>query len=420
MQTQAEIGMRNARAAKSIFKMEVLRRTLWKTENITQSDRDIIAREKSNSTDAMMEVTIKAEDFELENEIEMLEKAEFDPTDTTVNFGDGSKADLKSTENDMKEESKEEDGKDKILRILKDYAELFNEEISIKDTNTAPDMNIVLKKGMSLPPPTKMRRRAPKEYCAIKEWLDKMKVKGFVEAAINVPHAAERVAVFRKEKWRICHDYRALNDVTQEDIFPQKSADEIFASMEGCRFFSIIDTNSGYNQMKIAVEDRDKTAFKTMNGTYRMIVMPFGLKNAPSHFNRWLDKVLKNIKAQRYVDDIIIATKTLDDHFKILADVLEACRINGVKLRTSKCTFLKTSIKVLGHIVSADGLKPDPEKVKAIREYGKPIKVKELKSFLGLLSYYRKFCRMLAEDTKNLREISNNKKQNDKLIWTAD
>jgi hypothetical protein len=173
-----------------------------------------------------------------------------------------------------------------------------------------------------------------------------------------------------------------LNEGTKEDLYPQERADQVLASFEGCKFFSTLDATSGYWQVPIAKESQHLVAFKSAPGPFQWTTLPFGLVKAPSHYNRCMTKVLDGLDAKRYVDDIIIASRTWEEHVDKLRQVLQRCREHGVKLKPSKCHIgmHMKEVQVLGHIVSSEGVSPDPMKTRAMAEMAPPTNVKELRT----------------------------------------
>ena len=237
------------------------------------------------------------------------------------------------------------------------------------------------RRGRSRP----LRRRSDEEARAIKEFIETMVSAGMIEQC-SVPQAADLVLVRQKakKKIRICVDFRELNSGTIVDQYPQACADEILSSFNGCKYFSTLDATSGYWQVEEA--SRFLTAFRTKYGTYMWKRLPFGLVNAPAHYNRWMEQVLEGLPVFRYVDDIIIATATWEEHMKVLEQVLRRCKEHGVKLKASKCHIGKGEVEVLGHVVNSQGIRPVRKKISAILDMPAPTTAKELKTFIGCVS----------------------------------
>jgi hypothetical protein len=209
------------------------------------------------------------------------------------------------------------------------------------------------------------------------------------------------VVLIRKKDgtWRFCVDYRKLNAVTIRDVYPLPRIADVLSRLEGAQYFSILDLQAGYHQIPVRKEDRHKTAFITADGLFQFKVLPFGLSNGPSSFQRSMDIILAGLRWTAclvYLDDVIVYASTIDLHVERLRLVLECLGKAGLKLKVSKCRFAESSLKVLGHVVDADGIRPDPEKLAAVREFPPcnvvktvALKVKKVQSYLGRCSYYR-------------------------------
>jgi hypothetical protein len=172
----------------------------------------------------------------------------------------------------------------------------------------------------------------------------------------------------------MCVDFRKLNDITVGDSFPLPNIQDILDKLGRARYFSAIDCACGYWQVPLAEEDRIKTAFSMPTGHYEYL-MPFGLKSAPSTFQRLMNKVFMGLLGTRcfvYLDDIIIFGESFQEHNARLREVFDKLRQFNLKIEPDKCEFLKTELSYLGHVVTRDGVKPDPEKVKAIKEFPIP------------------------------------------------
>ena len=192
----------------------------------------------------------------------------------------------------------------------------------------------------------------------------------------------------------MCVDSRAINKITIGYKFPIPRLEDMLDCLSGAMFFSKIDLRSGYHQIRIRPGDEWKTAFKTKEGLYEWMVMPFGLSNAPSTFMRVMNQVLKPFSSQFvvvYFDDILIYSKTEEEHIKHVREVLKVLRENKLFVNLKKCIFLSRRLLFLGFVISSDGISVDDEKVRAIREWPIPKTVIELRSFLGLASFYRRF-----------------------------
>ncbi|KAF9762429.1 Retrovirus-related Pol polyprotein from transposon [Nosema granulosis] len=213
---------------------------------------------------------------------------------------------------------------------------------------------------------------------------------------------------------RMCIDYRALNQLTTKDRYPLPRIDEILDSLAGAEFFTTLDATSGYYQIAVEEEDKKKTAFAWKGGLYEFNRMPFGLCNAPATFQRTMDKILREergVYVIPYLDDIVVYSKNLEEHKEHIMNVLNKLKEAGISLNRKKCKFAQTEIKILGTVVSKDKIRPDPDKVKAIREFPMPLTIRELRSFLGIANYCREYIVDYAKMLKPLFDLLKGEKK---------
>ena len=212
-----------------------------------------------------------------------------------------------------------------------------------------------------------------------------------------------------KPKWRLVTDFRKVNLKTINDKYPIPNINEILYKLGKCNYFSTIDLASGFHQIEMNPADKEKTAFNTDHGHYQYRRMPFGLKNAPSTFQRVMDNILRGLLNKIclvYLDDIIVFASNLKEHLDRLNLVFDRLNRANFKIQLDKCEFLKREVAFLGHIVTPEGVKPNPDKIKAIKNFPIPTTAKQIKSFLGLLGYYRKFIANFAKLTKPLTKLT--------------
>ena len=262
------------------------------------------------------------------------------------------------------------------------------------------------------------RRLPPFKREAVEEQLEELVKQGRIEESSS-PWSSPIVLARKKDgSYRLCIDYRKLNSVTIKDAQPLPRTDDILESLDGAVWFSTLDLASGYWQVPVASQDRDKTAFVTHKGQFNWTCMPFGLTNGPATFQRLMNLALKGLAWKDclvYLDDIIIWSKNFDEHLERLRAVFERLRLAKVKLKRKKCHFLQQSIRFLGHIVSSEGIQTDPEKTKAVQEWPTPKDVAEVRSFLGLASYYRRFIQDFAVKSEPLRRLL---QKSEEFEWT--
>ncbi|EYC05726.1 hypothetical protein Y032_0080g1333 [Ancylostoma ceylanicum] len=220
---------------------------------------------------------------------------------------------------------------------------------------------------------------------------------------------------------RLCIDYRELNKIIRQDSYPLPKIDTVLQCLKGKRFFSTMDLASGYWQIRLSEDAKRKSAFTTSEGLFEFTVLPFGLSTSPSVFQRMMDMVIKGLDLEDevfvYIDDILIGTDTLERHYAVLKLVLEALRRANLRLKPQKCDFIQESVSFLGHYIDKEGVKTDKEKVRKIVEYPIPKNVAELRTFLGMASYYRKFIAGFSKMAKGLYNLISPKT---KWTWTEE
>jgi hypothetical protein len=263
-----------------------------------------------------------------------------------------------------------------------------------------------------------LRRHPQAHLQAIDDQVEEMRQHGIIEPAAS-PWASNVVLVRKKDgSLRFCVDYRSLNAVTYRDTYPLPHIDTCLDALNGCSWFSTLDLRSGYHNIPIRNQDKDKTAFITRRGCWRYNVMPFGLTCAPSVFQRLMDLVLCGLTFEIcmvYLDDIIVFSSDFSSHLNRLEQVF--CRLRGanLKVKPSKCRLFQRRVEFLGHVVSSAGIEMQAEKVAVVRDWPVPQNLREVRSFLGLCSYYRKFISGFANIAASLHELM---KKNTAFVWS--
>ena len=253
-----------------------------------------------------------------------------------------------------------------------------------------------------------------------KEEINKMLQRGVIEPS-NSAWASPVVLVTKKDGTpRFCIDYRRVNDCTVKDAYPLPRVDDCIDSLSGAKFFSSLDLNSGYWQVGMKPEDKEKTAFATTMGLYQFTVMSFGLANAPSTFERLMENVLRGLQWEEcllYMDDIIVPSRTIEQGLERLEHIFQRLKMANLKLKPSKCSLFQTQVNFLGHIVSESGIATNPDKISAVKNWAVPKNSKEVKSFLGLCSYYRRFVKDFAKIARPLHKVS---EKHAKFQWSSE
>jgi hypothetical protein len=260
-------------------------------------------------------------------------------------------------------------------------------------------------------------RMPPNELVELKIQLQDLLDKGFIRPSAS-PWGCPALFVKKKDNsLRLCVDYRPLNVVTIKKKYPLLRIDILFDQLAGPKVFSKIDLCSGYHQIKIKPSDIPKTAFLTRYGLYEYLVMSFGLTNAPAYFMYLMNSVFMP-ELDRFIvvfiDDILIYSKTDEDHADHLRVVLQRLRDHRLYAKFSKCEFWLDSVKFLGHTISSEGISVDPTKVQEVMDWKPPTSVHQIRSFLRLAGYYRRFIPDFSKIAKPMTELL---KKEVKFVW---
>ncbi|XP_011707937.1 PREDICTED: uncharacterized protein K02A2.6-like [Wasmannia auropunctata] len=276
--------------------------------------------------------------------------------------------------------------------------EFLENQLPLFDTITGPtkhaEHHIRVKPG-TLPIKQRYRPRNPAMQAIIDQEVEKMHNEGIIEKS-HSPWSSPIVVVRKKDgKHRFCIDFRRVNDVTETDAYPLPQITATLDKLRGAKHLTTLDLKNGYWQVPLSASSRSVTAFTVPGkGLFQFKVMPFGLHSAPATFQRLLDTVLGPELEPRvfvYLDDIIVISSTFEEHLETLREVFERLRRANLRLNPEKCRFCVDRLKYLGHIVDEEGIRTDPEKTQAVTQWPTPQTVKQIRQFLGLASWYRRF-----------------------------
>lgn len=297
--------------------------------------------------------------------------------------------------------------KDKVTRLFNRFEAIFSKGAT--DLGNTDIVKHVINLTDDKPFKEPYRRVAPALIQEIREHLAEM-IEADAIRPSDSPYSSNVVIVRKKDGTiRFCIDYRKLNLRTIKDAYAIPRIEDTLHLLAGSRHFSTLDLKAGYWQVELKEEDKCKTAFQVGTlGFYECNRMPFGLCNAPATFQRLMERCMGDLNLREcliYLDDIIIFSETFDAHLDRLEAVFDRLRQHNLKLKPSKCEFFKTEVTYLGHIVSADGIKTDPGKINAIKDWPVPHSVKDVRRFLGFSGYYRKFVKNYASIVRPLNDL---------------
>jgi hypothetical protein len=279
------------------------------------------------------------------------------------------------------------------IPIIRDFPEVFPEDVYGLPPIRQVEFRIDLIPGAT-PVAKSPYRLAPPEMQELASQLQELADKGFIRPS-HSPWGAPVLFVKKKDgTFRMCIDYRELNKLTIKNRYPLPRIDDLFDQLQGSAWFSKIDLRSGYHQLRVHEDDISKTAFRTRYGHYEFTVMPFGLTNAPAVFMDLMNRVCRPYLDKFvivFIDDILIYSKTREEHEQHLKLMLELLRKEQLYAKFSKCEFWLKEVQFLGHIFNKDGVQVDPAKIEAVKNWNAPRTPTEVRSFLGLAGYYRRF-----------------------------
>jgi hypothetical protein len=308
--------------------------------------------------------------------------------------------------------------REKLFQLIKKEEVTFKEKLTEEiRSNQLPKYTMKLK-GDAIPHIAAMGRMSPDKESLLEKEIADLLERGLIELSDGTWRA--RVVLVKKKdgKWRRCIDYRVLNDMTVADSYPMVRIDETLDQLGKAKYFSKLDMVEGYYQIPLHESSKPFTGFATRSGFYQWRYLPMGFKNAGAAFQRQMDTVLGNMRFKfciPYIDDIIIYSNTFGEHLEHLRQVFEQFRKFGLLVKMSKCEFCMDRMDFLGHEVSAEGLRPNANKVRAINAMPTPTDAKQLIRFLAMAGFYRRYIKNFASRTHTVRSLC---KQNNQWSWT--
>ncbi|GBG75318.1 hypothetical protein CBR_g19950 [Chara braunii] len=302
-----------------------------------------------------------------------------------------------------------------IQQVVDQYADLMQEPIGLPNKPTKHHIELL---PGAVPPKGRIYRMSPAELEELRKQLETLTSKGWIRPSTSEFGAPVLFVPKGNGEFKMCIDYRGLNKITRKSTEPLPRIDDLLDMVQGCTIFSKVDLKSGYRQTEMAEEDVYKTAFKTRYGTYEYLVMPFGLCNAPGTFQTEMHRIFRPYLDKFmvvYLDDILVFNKTTREHAEHLALVLQSLRDSQYKINKEKSSFGLPSVIYLGHVISGDGLAPEAAKIAAIQEWPQPQTVRDVRSFLGLAAYYKKFVRNFSAVATPLTNLT---KKDTPFLWS--
>ncbi|GJR98590.1 putative reverse transcriptase domain-containing protein [Tanacetum coccineum] len=313
------------------------------------------------------------------------------------------------TMKENKDKSKEKRLED--VPTVRDFPEVFPEDLPGLPPIRQVEFQIDLVPGAA-PVARAPYRLAPSEMEELSTQLQELSDKGFIRPSSS-PWGAPVLFVKKKDgSFRMCIDYRELNKLTVKNRYPLPRIDDLFDQLQGSSVYSKIDLRSGYHQLRVCDEDIPKTAFRTRYGHYEFQVMPFGLTNAPAVFMDLMNRVCRPYLDKFvivFIDDILIYSKTKEEHDAHLRLILELLKKEELYAKFSKCDFWLSKVQFLGHVIDSEGIHVDPAKIESIKDWESPKTPTEIRQFLGLAGYYRRFIEGFSKIAKPMTKADSGK-----------
>ncbi|KAK2427510.1 hypothetical protein QL285_026084 [Trifolium repens] len=303
------------------------------------------------------------------------------------------------------------------IRVVQDFQDVFPSEIPAFPPCREVEFFIDLQPGTG-PISESAYRMAPAELVELKSQIEDLLDKGFIRPSVS-PWGAPVLLVKKKDgKSRLCVDYRKLNKVTIKNRYPLPRIDDLMDQLRGASVFSKIDLKSGYHQIRVRDEDIQKTAFRTRYGHYEFLVMPFGVTNAPAIFMAYMNRIFNSFLDKFvvvFIDDILVYSKNEEEHLEHLRLVLQVLREKRLYANPSKCDFWLEEVNFLGHVISKEGIAVDPAKIDTVLSWKQPQTVTDVRSFVGLAGYYRRFIEGFAKIVAPMTQLT---RKDQPFAWT--
>ena len=304
----------------------------------------------------------------------------------------------------------------RLAGLLETYGEFFKEEVGTIRSHQAK----LELKPEAQPKFCKFRTVPYHVRTPIEDKLDRLEREGVLEKVTFSEWATPIVAVPKSDgKVRLCGDFKVtVNPQLKVDQYPLPKAEDLFAMLAGGKRFTKLDLSQAYLQLELHPDSCKYCTINTHRGLYQFTWLPFGIASAPAVFQKIMDTILQGIpRAMCYINDILVTGSSEDEHLRTLDEVLHRLQKHGIRMKKKKCFFMEESVEYLGHRVDAEGLRATPEKVAAIAGAPEPKNIQQLRSFLGLLNYYRKFLPNLAS---TIQPLNNLLQKNRAWKWTPE
>ncbi|GJV12188.1 putative reverse transcriptase domain-containing protein [Tanacetum coccineum] len=294
------------------------------------------------------------------------------------------------------------------IPIVREFPEVFPEDLPGLPPARQVEFQIDLVPGAA-PVARAPYRLAPAEMQELSTQLQELSDRGFIRPSSS-PWGAPVLFVKKKDgSFRMCIDYRELNKLTVKNRYPLPRIDDLFDQLQGSRVYSKIDPRSGYHQLRVHEEDISKTAFRTRYGHYEFQVMPFGLTNAPAIFMDLMNRVCKPYLDRFvivFIDDILIYSKSRKEHEGHLKLILNLLKKEELYAKFSKCEFWLSKVQFHGHVIDSEGIHVDPGKIEAIKDRASPKTLTEIRQFIGLAGYYRRFIEGFSKIARPMTKLT--------------